>query len=83
MEISWLLTKNLKATITYQPTVSLKLIYDLGLKFLLYLNRKFFDFKKTSFRYYGFLVAMFSCEVVGKGVCISQGWVQAEITTTI
>ena len=28
----------------------------LGLKFLLCLNGKFFDFKKTSFRYYGLSV---------------------------
>ena len=42
----------------------------LGLKFLLTLNGKLFDFKKSSFRYYGFSVA----------VNILQRWVETEIT---
>ena len=33
-------------------------IMTFGLKFLLWLNGKLFDFKKTSFRYYGFSVAI-------------------------
>ena len=39
-----------KLLITYQSTVSLKIIglYTLGLKFLLCLNKEVFDFKKTS-----------------------------------
>ena len=45
----------------------------LALKFLLCLNGKIFDFKKTSLRYYGFSVATnVSCEIVGKGVCITR-----------
>ena len=48
----------------------------LGLTFLLCLNGKFFDFKKTPFRYW-FSVAInaHSCETAGKGVSV-----QGEIT---
>ena len=44
----------------YQLAVSSKIIYISlsGLKFLLCLNRKFFDFKKIQFRYYGFSLAI-------------------------
>ena len=42
----------------------------LGLKLLLWLNGKLFVFTKTSFRYYGLLI--YSCEAVGKGVCITR-----------
>ena len=44
----------------YQLAVSSKIIYIWlsGLKFLLCLNRKFFDFKKIQFRYYGFSLAI-------------------------
>ena len=43
-----------------QQTFLLKIIYvmTLGLKFILWLNVKLFDFKTTSFRYYGFSVAI-------------------------
>ena len=43
-----------------KKTVLLKIIYimTLRLKFLLWLNGKLFDFKKTSFRYYGFSVVI-------------------------
>ena len=47
----------------------------LALKFLLCLKGKFFDFKKKLFRYYRYSVKlqqMFSCEVVGKGLCIAR-----------
>ena len=42
------------------------------LKILLCLNEKLFDFKNTSFRYYGFSVAMYFCETVDKDVCITE-----------
>ena len=54
----------------------------LGLKFLLWLNGKLFDFKKTSFRYCGFSVIYIKCILVRLWVkvFVSQGWVEAEIT---
>ena len=49
------------------------------------LNRKFFDFKKSSFRYYGFPVAtnVFLFVRLWVKVLASQEWVQAEITVAI
>ena len=62
LKISWLLTKNLKQSYyhLYQQTVLLKIIYikTLESKFLLWLNGILFDFKKTSFRCYGFSVVI-------------------------
>ena len=45
----------------------------LGLKLLLCINRKIFDFEKTPFRSYGFSVPINTlCETAGKGVCITR-----------
>ena len=45
----------------------------LGLEFLLCLNGKIFDFKKLHSDIIDFqLQQMYSCEVVGKGVCIAR-----------
>ena len=46
-----------------QQTVLLKILYimNLGLKFLLCLNGKLFDFSKSLFRYYGFSLAINVC----------------------
>ena len=54
------------------------------MKFLLCLNGKFFDFRKTSFRYYGFSVAT---NVFLLGLCVmafaSQEKVKTAITVTV
>ena len=45
----------------------------LGLKFILCLSGKFFDFKKLHSDIMDFqLQKMYSCQVVGKGVCITR-----------
>ena len=45
----------------------------LGLKFLLCINGKIFDLKKKLHSDMSFqLQKMYSCEVVGKGVCITR-----------
>ena len=53
----------------------------LGLNFFLWLNGKLFDFKKTSFRHYGFLVAINVFLRDWVKVFVSQGWVQQAETT--
>ena len=52
-----------------------------GLKFLLWLNEKFFNFKKSPFRYNGFSVSLdgFLWEY-GQKVFVSQGWILSEFT---
>ena len=63
-----------------QQTVLLKIIMymiithmSLGLKFLLCLNEKYFDFKKKPFRYYGFSIAIETFFVtVGTDVSITR-----------
>ena len=53
-------TKLLSVSLISADSFKIKIIYmmTLGLKFLLWLSRKLSDFKKASFRYYGFSVAI-------------------------
>ena len=60
LEISWLLTKNLKGSyyhISADSFIKNNIAYDFRVEISFCLNRKFFDFKKTSFRYNGFSAA--------------------------
>ena len=58
-QISLLLTKNLKESYYNMADSFIKnKIWLKGWNFFLFLNRKFSDFKKTSFRYYRFSVAI-------------------------
>ena len=54
----------------------------LWLKFLFYLNGKFFDLKKTPFRYYWFSVSVnvFLWDRPWVKVFVSQVWIQVQIT---
>ena len=49
--------RKLLSHISADSFIKNNIAYNFRIEFLLCLNRKFFDFKKTSLRYYGFLVA--------------------------
>ena len=87
MEISWLLKKNLKEGFyhLYQHTVLLKIIYicDFRVEISFMHKVKAFDFKKASFKYHGFSVAIYVfLRICGERVkvFVSQGWLESEIT---
>ena len=67
----------------YQHTVLLKIIYirDFRVDISFTHKGKAFDFKKASFKYHGFSVAIYVfLRICGERVKVSQGWLESEIT---